>query len=103
MSDPMKTILAIHEANKDAYTIAPLDDFEPPQCYHGLHNVDSDHHSGAAGFLASLPCSHGNEYVCVKFVNWVLTATNFDCAKCNVCGLNYKLNELIFTPIGGQK
>ena len=104
--DPMPTIKAIlgmpiYEAVKESQILAHLDNFEVPQCYHVLHNVDSGHHSGAAGFLVSAPCSHGDEYVCVKFVKWALTQTDFDCAICNRCGMKYEINEMSFLPIGG--
>ena len=106
--DPMPTIESIlgktmAQDIEQSIMLAHLDDFEAPKCYHVLHNVDSDHHSGAAGFLVSAPCSHGDEYVCVKFVNWVLTQTDFDCAICNLCGQKCEINELTILPIGGKK
>ena len=106
--DPMPTIkailgLPIYQEVCDSRLLAELDDFAAPQCYHALHNVDSDHHSGAAGFLVSAPCSHGDEYVCVKFVNWALTQTDFDCVICNRCGLKCEINELTIIPIGGNQ
>ena len=93
--------MPIYEAVKESQILAHLDDFEAPQCQHNQHNLDSVHHSGAAGFLVSAPCSHGNEYVCSRFVEWALTQTGLPYARCNYCGLTWEVSKLTLIPIGG--
>ena len=103
--DPMPTIKAIlgmtmAQDIAESVLLAQLDDFEPPQCESNCHDIEPDHHFGAAGFLFISPCGHGTGYVCVPFVQWLLSAPRSHCAR---CGQKCTSAELTFIPIGGAK
>ena len=103
--DPMPTIKSIlgmtmAQDIEQSIMLAELDDFEAPQCEDPCHDLEPDHHSGAAGFLFVSPCGCGNWYVCVAFTKWMLSGRT---AECSECGLVSEPSELTFLPIGGQK
>ena len=101
--DPMPTIKAIlgmpiYEAVKESQILAHLDDFEVPQCESRYHNINTDRHSGAAGFLMQTPCGHSAGYRCTHWIKYVLACDVVDCSE---CGLRYPPQELTVLPIGG--
>ena len=103
--DPMPTIKSIlgmtmAQDIEQSILLAQLDDFEVPQCESKHHATETNHHSGAAGFLLISPCGHDNGYRCVAFVKWILTHHRVVCGQCES---RCDASELTFLPIGGQK
>ena len=105
--DPMPAIksilgMPIYEAVKESHAIAHLDDFEAPQCEDSRHDIEHNHHSGAAKYLFLTPCSCPvrNFYVCADFVNWILS---LDETECSDCGLYFARSDLTFIPLGAVK
>ena len=103
--DPMPTIkailgLPIYQEVIESQLLEKLDDFAPPQCESQYHNIKTDRHSGAAGFLMQTPCGHDDGYRCVAFAKWILS---HQVSHCGDCGMSGPPSDLIFLPIGGQK
>ena len=103
--DPMPTIKAIlgmpmAQDIAESVLLAELDDFEAPQCESNCHDIEPDHHFGAAAFLFISPCAHGTGYVCAPFVQWLLSDSR---VRCGTCELQCAPTELTFIPIGGAK
>ena len=105
--DPMPTIKAIlgmtmAQDVAESVLLAKLDDFEPLQCEEGEHDIEPEHHSGAAEYLFITPCSCGapNFYVCADFATWIRSESH---ATCSDCGLTVATSALTLYPIAGTQ